>query len=350
MSTGTVHPLPHPIVAREVHLVRRPHGFPEHDDFALVDRELTGLGEREVLVANHHFSVDPYMRGRMNDIPSYVAPYALGEVMDGRAIGEVLASTADDVAVGDLVRTNLGWRTHGIAPTSSVERLQLPDGVPPSAYLGVLGVPGLTAWVGLLDIAGLQPGDTVFVSGAAGAVGSLVGQLARLKGASRVIGSAGSAEKVAWLTDELGFDAAFSYRDGPVRRSLRAVAPNGIDLYFDNVGHDHLEAALASANDFARFAVCGMIAGYNDTAEQPSAGVGNLAQIVRKRLAIRGFIVTDSLDRNAAFLDEVTPWVAGGQLRFRETVVSGIDHAVDAFRGLLRGENTGKMLVALGGA
>lgn len=346
MSAG-VHPLPRPVLAREVHLVRRPHGFPEQDDFALVDRELRGLGEREVLVANHHFSVDPYMRGRMNDIPSYVAPYALGEVMDGRAIGEVLASTVDDIAVGDPVRTNLGWRTHGIAPADGVERLQVPDAVPPSAYLGVLGVPGLTAWVGLLDIAGLRPGDSVFVSGAAGAVGSLVGQLARLKGASRVVGSAGSAEKVAWLTGELGFDAAFSYRDAPVRRSLRAAAPDGIDVYFDNVGHEHLEAALASANDFARFAVCGMIAGYNDTAEQPSAGVGNLAQIVRKRLSVRGFIVTDSLDRNAAFLQEVTPWVAQGRLRFRETVVSGIDHAVDAFQGLLRGENTGKMLVAV---
>ncbi|GAA4839598.1 NADP-dependent oxidoreductase [Actinomycetospora corticicola] len=347
MSGAVVHPLPRPVVTREVHLVRRPHGFPEHDDFALVDRELTGLGDREVLVANHHFSVDPYMRGRMNDIPSYVAPYALGEVMDGRAIGTVLASTADGIAVGDLVRTNLGWRTHGIAPATGVERLDVPDGVSPSAYLGVLGVPGLTAWVGLLDVAGLRDGDTVFVSGAAGAVGSLVGQLARLRGASRVIGSAGSSAKVAWLTDELGFDVAFSYRDAPVRRSLRAAAPNGIDVYFDNVGHDHLEAALASANDFARFAVCGMIAGYNDTADQRSPGVRNLAEIVRKRLAIRGFIVTDSLDRNAAFLQEVTPWVAGGHIRSRETVVDGIDHAVDAFRGLLRGENTGKMLVAL---
>jgi NADPH-dependent curcumin reductase CurA len=345
--SGAVHSLPRPIIAREVHLVRRPHGFPEHDDFALVDRELSGLGDGEVLVANHHFSVDPYMRGRMNDIPSYVAPYALDEVMDGRAIGEVLASTVVGIAVGDVVRTNLGWRTHGIAPATGVERLDVPDGVPPSAYLGVLGVPGLTAWVGLLDVAGLQAGDTVFVSAAAGAVGSLVGQLARLKGASRVIGSAGSSAKVAWLTDELGFDAAFSYRDAPVRRSLRAAAPRGIDVYFDNVGHDHLEAALASANDFARFAICGMIAGYNDTADQRSPGVGNLAEIVRKRLAIRGFIVTDSLGRNAAFLQEVAPWVAQGCIRYRETAFSGIEHAVDAFRGLLRGENTGKTLVTL---
>jgi hypothetical protein len=333
------------VTAREVHLIRRPHGMPDPDDFALVDYELPAPAPGEVLVANHHFSVDPYMRGRMNDVRSYVPPFALNEVMDGRAIGEVVASASDDVAVGDLVTSNLGWRSHGVAPADQVQRVRVPDGVSPSAFLGVLGAPGLTAWVGLLDKAAFRPGDAVFVSGAAGAVGSLVGQLAKLKGASRVIGSAGSASKVAWLTDELGFDAAFDYKDGPVAEQLEKAAPDGIDVYFDNVGGEHLEAALAVANDFARVAACGAIAHYNDTADDPTPGPRNLFQIVKKRLAIQGFIVTDSLDRFRPFLDEVTPWVAEGRVTFAETVVEGVDNAVEAFRGMLRGENTGKMIV-----
>ncbi len=212
-----------------------------------------------------------------------------------------------------------------------------------SAYLGVLGMPGFTAWTGLLDVAGFRAGDAVFVSGAAGAVGSLVGQLAQLKGASRVIGSAGSPEKVAWLTDELGFDAAFDYHDGPVLESLRAAAPDGIDVYFDNVGGDHLEAAMDVANDFARIAACGAISTYNAT--EPPPGPHNMFQIVKKRLAIQGFIQTDRRDRAPAFREEVGPWVEQGRIRFSETVVEGVDHAVEAFQGLLRGENTGKMVV-----
>lgn len=211
--------------AREVHLVRRPHGFPDADDFALVDRELDAPSDGEVLVANRSFSVDPYMRGRMNDVPSYVAPFALNEPMDGRAVGEVLRSRAEGFAEGDLVLANLAWRTHGVVGGRTLQKVPSVDGVEPSAYLGVLGAPGLTAWVGLLDIASITAGDAVFVSGAAGAVGSLAGQLARLKGASRVIGSAGSAAKTAWLTDELGFDAALNYRDAPIRDQLREAAP-----------------------------------------------------------------------------------------------------------------------------
>ena len=338
MSTATV-------TAREVHLVRRPTGMPDPDDFAFVDRDLGEPGEGEVLVANHHFSVDPYMRGRMNDVPSYVAPFALNEAMDGRAVGAVVASRSDDVAVGDLVTSNLAWRTHGIAPAKQVQKVSAPDGVSPSAFLGVLGAPGLTAWVGLLDKAAFREGDAVFVSGAAGAVGSLVGQLARLKGASRVVGSAGSADKVAWLTDELGYDAAFNYKDGPVADQLRDAMPDGLDVYFDNVGADHLEAAIGVANDFARVAACGAIAHYNDTDENPTPGPANLFQIVKKRLSIQGFIVTDSMNRMRPFLEEVTPWVAEGRVRFAETTVEGIDQAVEAFRGMLRGENTGKMIV-----
>jgi NADPH-dependent curcumin reductase CurA len=338
MSTATV-------TAREVHLVRRPSGFPEPDDFAFVDRELSEPGEGEVLVANHDFSVDPYMRGRMNDVPSYVAPFRLNEAMDGRSVGEVVASRSDDVAVGDLVTANLAWRTHGVVPAKQVQKVSAPEGVSPSAFLGVLGAPGLTAWVGLLDKAAFREGDAVFVSGAAGAVGSLVGQLAKLKGASRVVGSAGSADKVAWLTGELGYDAAFNYKDGPVTDQLREAMPDGVDVYFDNVGADHLEAAIACANDFARVAACGAIAHYNDTDENPTPGPANLFQIVKKRLSIQGFIVTDSIDRMRPFLEVVTPWVAEGRVKFAETTVEGIDRAVEAFRGMLRGENTGKMIV-----
>ncbi len=344
MSTTTV-------TAREVHLVRRPSGFPEPDDFAFVDRELSEPGEGEVLVANHDFSVDPYMRGRMNDVPSYVAPFRLNEAMDGRSVGEVVASRSDEVAVGDLVTANLAWRTHGVVSAKQVQKVSPPDGVSPSAYLGVLGGPGLTAWVGLLDKAAFREGDSVFVSGAAGAVGSLVGQLAKLKGASRVVGSAGSADKVAWLTGELGYDAAFNYKDssssgsGSVTDQLRKAMPDGVDVYFDNVGADHLEAAIACANDFARVAACGAIAHYNDTDENPTPGPANLFQIVKKRLSIQGFIVTDSIDRMGPFLSEVTPWVAEGRVKFAETTVEGIDRAVEAFRGMLRGENTGKMIV-----
>ncbi|MHC1558625.1 NADP-dependent oxidoreductase [Actinomycetospora sp. C-140] len=340
MSTATV-------TAREVHLVRRPQGMPEPDDFALVDRDLGEPGDGEVLVAVHDFSVDPYMRGRMNDVPSYVPPFGLDEPMDGRAVGEVIASNSDDVAAGDVVVCNLAWRTHGIAPAKQVQKVAPPDGVSHRAYLGVLGVPGLTAWVGLLDKASFREGDAVFVSGAAGAVGSLVGQLAKLKGASRVVGSAGSAEKVSWLTGELGYDAAFNYKDGPVVDQLRQAMPDGLDVYFDNVGADHLEAAIACAHDFARVAACGAIAHYNDTADDPTPGPSNLFQIVKKRLRIEGFIVTDSINRMRPFLEEVTPWVADGRVKFSETVVEGIDHAVEAFRGMLRGENTGKMIVSV---
>ena len=332
---------------REVHLVRRPHGFPDPDDFALVERDLPDPGADEVLVANHAFSVDPYMRGRMNDVPSYVPPFALNAAMDGRAVGEVVASRSDEVPAGTLVTTNLAWRTHGIARAREVQAVPQVDGIAASAYLGVLGGPGLTAWVGLLDKAAFRAGDAVFVSAAAGAVGSLVGQLARLKGASRVIGSAGSAEKVAWLTGELGFDAAFAYKDGPVVEQLAKAAPDGIDVVFDNVGADHLEAAIACANDHARIAACGAIAHYNDTEDDPTPGPRNLFQIVKKRLSIQGFIITDDLGHFPAFLAEVTPWVADGRVRFSETVVEGVDHAVEAFRGLLRGENTGKMVVTV---
>ncbi|MBO0828032.1 MAG: NADP-dependent oxidoreductase [Streptosporangiales bacterium] len=331
--------------SREIHLAARPHGEPTPDDFALVEVELPGPGDGEVLVRNRFFSVDPYMRGRMNDAKSYVPPFAVGEVMSGAAVGEVVESRSDAVSVGDVVLHQDGWREYTVTEAARVRPVDV-DAVPsPSAYLGVLGATGFTAYVGLLDIARLRAGDTVFVSGAAGAVGSAAGQLARLHGASRVVGSAGSAEKVAYLVDELGFDAAFDYHDGPVAKQLRDAAPDGIDVYFDNVGGDHLEAAIFAMHDFGRVAACGAISQYNAT--EPRPGPRNLGMVVQKRLTIRGFIVVDHGDWFADFSRDVGRHVADGSIRYRETFVDGVENAPRAFMDMLRGANIGKMVVRL---
>ena len=242
---------------REVHLVARPEGWPKPEDFAIVEAELPPPGDGEVLIRNLFMSVDPYMRGRMNDVKSYVPPFKLNQAMTGGAVGEVVESRDPALEPGDVVLHDLGWREHAVGPAKWFRKLTPIEGVPLSAFLGVLGMPGMTAYVGLLDIAGMKEGDIVFVSGAAGAVGSAVGQIARQRGASKVIGSAGSPEKVAYLTGTLGFDTAFDYKTGPVGELLQQAAPDGIDLYFDNVGGDHLEAALAAFNKDGRAALCG---------------------------------------------------------------------------------------------
>jgi NADPH-dependent curcumin reductase CurA len=325
---------------REIHLASRPTGWPTHETFRTVEVELPALGDGEVLVRNTWLSVDPYMRGRMNDVKSYVPPFELDAAMDGGAVGEVVASEYDGLAVGDVVIHQAGWREHAVLPGRQVRKVDT-SVAPASAYLGVLGMPGLTAFVGLTTIAGVREGDTVFVSGAAGAVGSVAGQIARKLGAAKVIGSAGSAEKVAWLTDELGFDAAFNYKDGKVAKLLAAHAP--VDVYFDNVGGEHLEAAIWHMADFGRLALCGAIAGYNE----PVPGPRNMFMAVTKRLTMRGFIVSDHREAASEFYRQVPGWVADGSIRYRETVVDGLDQAVDAFLGLHKGENTGKMLVRL---
>jgi NADPH-dependent curcumin reductase CurA len=330
--------------SREIRLAARPHGEPQPGDFDLASVELPDLADGQVLVRNTYMSVDPYMRGRMNDVKSYVPPYALGAALDGAAVGEVVATRAEGLAEGDVVLHGLGWREHAVLDASAARKLDL-GGLPASAFLGVLGMPGLTAYVGLLDIAGLKEGDVVFVSGAAGAVGSLAGQIAKLRG-HRVIGSAGSAEKVAHLRDDLGFDAAFNYKGGDVTELLAAAAPEGIDVYFDNVGGDHLQAALAAFNDYGRAALCGAVSGYNDATPQP--GPNNLFLAVGKRLTLRGFIVTDHGARMKDFISEIAPAVREGRVTFRETVVEGgLDAAPQAFIDLLRGANTGKMVVKL---
>ena len=329
---------------RQIQLASRPQGWPTHDNFDLVSVELPDPGPGEVLVRNTVMSVDPYMRGRMNDVKSYVPPFQIGEPLDGGAVGEVVASGDDTLRVGDTVMHGLGWREHALLPAAQVRKVDA-SAVPASAYLGVLGMPGLTAYTGLTRIAGLKEGDSVFVSGAAGAVGSVVGQLARNLGASRVVGSAGSPEKVAYLTEELGFDSAFDYHDGPVVKQLAEHAPDGVDVYFDNVGGEHLEGAIAHMNDFGRIAMCGAISQYN--ADTAAPGPRNIWLAVTRRLTLRGFIVTDHNDLAKEYLPRAAGWVADGSLKFRETYVDGLDRAVDAFLGLHKGENIGKMLVRL---
>jgi hypothetical protein len=332
------------ITTREIHLASRPRGWPGPDDFAYLTTELPDLGDGQLLVLNVFMSVDPYMRPKMNDVKSYTPPYEVGKALYGAAIGQVIESRMDGYAPGDLVLHGFGWREHAVIDASTARRLDDIPGVGVSHYLGALGSTGLTAYVGLFDTAGFKPGDTVFVSGAAGAVGSMTGQFARLRGAKRVIGSAGSAAKVDHLTSKLGFDAAFNYRDGHLYRQLAQLAPDGIDVYFDNVGGEHLEAAIGLLNDHGRAALCGSVSGYNDTELPP--GPKNMAQIVTKRLSLRGFIVLDHYDRYPAMIREVSAWLANGDLVADETIVDGgLDSAVDAFLGLLRGENTGKMVV-----
>lgn len=286
-------------------------------------------------------SVDPYMRGRMNDAKSYTPPWQLGDTLTGGALGEVVESRADGFAVGDTVLHQLGWREVAVLPGAHARKVVAPEGVPVTAFLGALGMPGLTAYVGLLDIAALREDDVVFVSGAAGAVGSIAGQLAKLRGHT-VIGSAGSPEKVAWLQDELGFDRVFDYHDGPAAKLLKAAAPDGFDVYFDNVGGEQLEAAIFHIRTHGRIALCGAISGYNGD----GYGVRNLALAVGKRVNLRGFIILDHADRQAAFVEEVGGYLRDGRMQLRETIVDGgIEAAPQAFIDLLRGANTGKMLV-----
>jgi len=330
--------------SREVRLASRPLGWPTAENFELVEVDVPAPDRGQIVVRNLFMSVDPYMRGRMNDVKSYVPPFQVGAALDGGAVGEVVGSTSDAVKVGDVVLHGLGWREYAVLNAAHAKVLD-PNAAPLSAYLGVLGMPGLTAYAGLLAVGEYKDGETVFVSGAAGAVGSLVGQFAKLRGSKRVIGSAGSAQKVKHLVEDLGFDAAFNYKDAPVAEQLAAAAPDGIDVYFDNVGGDHLEAAIGAANPFARLVECGMVSRYNDERAEP--GPRNMAMIVPKRLLLKGFIVRDHTDRARDFYRDMGEWVRDGKVRYRETYVDGIENAPRALLGLFGGENIGKMLVRL---
>lgn len=332
------------LTSREVRLSRRPVGLPTPDDFEFATVALAAPAEGEILVRNQFMSVDPYMRGRMIDRESYVPPFQLGEALTGGAVGVVEASRNDRFAVGDHVLSMHGWRERWLSDGEGVQTVP-PGPAPIQAYLGVLGMPGLTAYVGLLDIGDLRDGDSVFVSGAAGAVGSVACQIAKIRG-SRVVGSAGSAAKTEWLTAVAGADAAIDYRTTPdLRSALAERLPDGIDVYFDNVGGDHLEAALDLMNVGGRIVACGSISTYNAT-ETPR-GPGNLFRVVTNRLTMRGFIVTDHWDRFGEFVEEAGDWIAAGRLRSEETIYRGLESAPAAFIGLFSGENLGKMLVQL---
>jgi hypothetical protein len=330
-------------VAREVRLVARPQGFPGEELFEVAETQIPDPSDGQVLIRNAFFSVDPYMRPRMNDVRSYVAPFTLGEAMTGNAVGRVAVSRDERYAEGEWVLHQLGWREWALSDGAALRRLD-PGAAPVSTALGVLGMPGFTAWYGLFVLGRPQAGETVFVSGAAGAVGSAAGQMAAIAGC-RVIGSAGSQEKLAWLR-ELGFDAVFNYREQRPREALAELAPDGIDIYFDNVGGDHLEAAIGTLRTYGRVVACGSISRYNDA--EPSPGPRNMFMVVTKRLRIEGFIISDHFDRFREFVGEAAEWVRDGRLRYRETVVEGIENAPKAFLGLLRGENIGKMLVKVG--
>ncbi|MFC6021560.1 NADP-dependent oxidoreductase [Plantactinospora solaniradicis] len=332
-------------VGREIRLVARPTGEPGPENFELVRSAVPALRPNQILVRNTWMSVDPYMRGRMDDRKSYIRPFRLGAALEGGAVGEVVSSQVDGIPVGASVSHFLGWREYAVLDGADATVVDTTI-APVEAYLGVLGMPGLTAYVALTDTAPVRPGDVVFVSSAAGAVGTVAGQLARKLGAATVIGSAGGPEKARRLVDDFGFDAAIDYRAGSVASQLAAVAPGGIDVYLDNVGGDHLVAALGALHVGGRVALVGAISTYNATAPVP--GPANLSLAVSKRLTLRGMLVTDHLKRFPEYIALATGWLADGTLRSETTVVEGIEQAPAAFLGMLRGANTGKMLVRLG--
>jgi NADPH-dependent curcumin reductase CurA len=328
-------------MARAWHLKSRPSGMPTHDDFELKELSLPQVGDGQLRIRNRWLSVDPYMRGRMNDVKSYVPPFQLGEPMEGGAVGEVVESKAEGFAPGDLVLHMGGWRDEAVVSARAANKL--PDlGAQPQQFLGILGTTGATAYFGLLDVAEAKPGDVVFVSAAAGAVGSAVVQIAKAKEMT-VIGSAGGPDKCEFVRS-LGADQVVDYRDGPILKRLAAAAPEGIDVYFDNVGGDHLDAALALARNNARFAICGMIDSYNKG--EPTS-LRFIMRMIAARIRMRGFIVFDFQPRMGEFYRDMGQWLASGAVKSRETVAEGLDTMPDAFLGLFKGENIGKMLVRL---
>lgn len=333
-------------MSRRIVLAARPTGEPTPENFRLEEVALGAPAEGEVLLRVLWLSLDPYMRGRMNAAKSYAAPVEVGETMVGGTVAEVVASRHPAFSVGDRVLSNSGWRTHAIVDGAALGKLALPPGVPVSTALGVLGMPGLTAYAGLLTIGQPKPGETVVVAAATGPVGSAVGQIAKIKGA-RAVGIAGGERKCRALIEEFGFDAAVDHRAPDFAERLAEACPGGIDVYFENVGGAVFAAVLPLLNDFARVPVCGLVAQYNDVAPPP--GPDRLPRLMRdvlsKRLTLRGFIVSDFADQRPAFVRDMGAWVADGRVNYREDVVDGLEAAPAALIGLLRGENFGKLLV-----
>ena len=322
--------------SRAVHLVARPDGLPTENDFEVVETDVPDARDGEVLVQNRYLSVDPAMRPRLT------SGYELHAPMEGGALGRVVQSRAPGLEAGDVVTSRFGLRESFVAPADRVRKIEEVDGLAPPVHLHALGITGFTAYGGMLRIAQVQPEDKVFVSTAAGAVGSVAAQIAKIMGCF-VVGSTGSPEKARWLADDLGLDAVIDYRATPVRRALHEAAPDGIDVYFDNVGGDHLDAALACMNTLGRIAVCGMISGYNEPGARTV--VRNLANVIYGRITLRGFTVADFADLRSQFVRDMTGWLREGRVRYRETVLKGIDAAPSALIGLFEGRNIGKMLV-----
>jgi len=334
-----------PTSHRQVRLAARPVGYPGESDFRLVESPVPEPGAGEFLVRVVYLSLDPYMRGRMSDARSYVAPVAVGDVMEGGTVGEVVRSNHPGFAVGDVVEGRLGWQEYAVSAGKGVRRID-PTVAPISTALGVLGMPGLTAYFGLLEVGQPKAGETVVVSAASGAVGGLVGQIAKLKGC-RAVGLAGSDAKVDYITRELGYDAGINYQTTPdLEAALRAACPKGVDVYFDNVGGRITEAVTRHVNVFARISVCGLMSQYNLT--QPEVAPRNERFVLVNRVRIQGFIVFDFAARYKEGLAQLTAWVRAGQLRYREDVVAGLERAPAALIRLLQGRNFGKMLVRVG--
>lgn len=325
----------------EIRLASRPIGMPTMDTFDFVQTERPTPRDGQILVKTLYISVDPYMRGRMSDAKSYVAPFQVGKVLEGDVIAQVVESQHPHFTVGDIVAGGLGWRRFSLSDGHGLRKLDA-QAAPITAVLSVLGITGLTAYFGLFDIGQPKPGETVVISGAAGAVGSTVGQLARLSGC-RAVGIAGSDEKVRYLTEELGFDAAINYKTQPLGTALKEACPDGVDVYFDNVGGDVTDAVLLRINDGARIPMCGQIALYNAT--KPEMGPRMLSQLVIRRALMKGFIVTDYAPQFSNAIRRLAAWVHSGELKYKETIVDGFEQVPNAFLGLFRGDNIGKQLV-----
>ena len=331
--------------SKEIQLLRYPSGRPTQEDFALTTLDVPAPADGEVLVRNLWMSVDPYMRGRMRDVKSYMPPFELGKALQGGAIGEVVESQFEELQPGDLVMSMFGWREYFTAPGGAMNLVNHRAEIPLQTWLGTLGIPGLTAYVGLLKLGEPKPGETVFVSAASGAVGAIVCQIAKKMGC-RVVASAGSEAKIGWLRDTLGVDVAINYKTcGNLTRAMTEACPNGIDINFENVGSEHLQAALGLMNLFGRIVMCGMIDGYND--EIPRPGPDNLMLIIGRSLKMQGFIVSNHLDMMSDFERDMAAWIGTGDIQWKETLYEGIEQAPEAFLGLFSGDNFGKMLVRL---
>ncbi len=331
-------------INQQITLNSRPDGWPVPENFKLVEGEIPEIADGEILVRNLYMSVDPYMRSRMNDAKSYVAPFQIGKVLEAGVVGEVVKSRNPKFSEGDMVVGMLGWENYTASDGTGLLTVDR-AAAPLSYYLGVLGMPGMTAYAGLVDVANVQAGEVVFVSAASGAVGSVVGQIAKIMGCE-VVGCAGSDDKVDFLVNELGFDRAFNYKTcGSIAKTIAELCPKGIDVNFENVGGEIMEAALWNMRDFGRIALCGMISDYNSRDMTP--GPRGMGLIIQRRLKIQGFIVFDNPKRNMEFVGKAMGWLAEGKLKYRETVVEGLENAPSAFIGMLKGENFGKQIVKI---